>query len=43
MRAEAASKPDLDTLLELNRDYIASVQTSDVRRFDEILADDFLL
>ena len=33
---------DLDQLLELNRDYIRSVQTSDVRRFDEILADDFL-
>ena len=35
------SKSDLDTLLDLNRDYIRSVQTSDVRRFDEILADDF--
>ena len=33
---------DHDALLELNRDYIRSVQTSDVRRFDEILADDFL-
>ena len=33
---------DLDTLLDLNRDYIRSVQNSDVRRFDEILADDFL-
>jgi ketosteroid isomerase-like protein len=33
---------DLDTLLDLNRDYIRSVETSDVRRFDEILADDFL-
>jgi len=32
---------DLATLLELNQDYIRSVQTSDVRRFDEILADDF--
>jgi len=37
-----ASRSDLDTLLALNRDYIRSVQTSDVRRFDEILADDFL-
>jgi ketosteroid isomerase-like protein len=37
-----ASKSDHDTLLDLNRDYIRSVQTSDVRRFDEILADDFL-
>jgi ketosteroid isomerase-like protein len=33
---------DLDILQDLNRDYIRSVQTSDVRRFDEILADDFL-
>src|SRR5262245_27413549 len=32
---------DLDILLGLNRDYIRSVQNSDVRRFDEILADDF--
>jgi ketosteroid isomerase-like protein len=32
---------DLDTLIALNRDYIASVQSSDVRRFDEILAEDF--
>lgn len=36
------SKNDLDTLMELNRDYIQSVQHGDVRRFDEILADDFL-
>ena len=33
---------DLATLEKLNRDYIDSVQTSNVRRFDEILADDFL-
>ena len=33
---------DLDLLHDLNRDYISSVQHSDVRRFDEILADDFL-
>jgi ketosteroid isomerase-like protein len=33
---------EVATLEQLNRDYIASVQTSDVRRFDEILADDFL-
>jgi len=36
-----ASKSDLDELSDLNRDYITSVQTSDVRRFEEILADDF--
>ena len=40
--ARIAPEPDLDRLLGLNRDYIRSVQTSDVRRFDEILADDFL-
>jgi ketosteroid isomerase-like protein len=39
---DVASKSDHETLLTLNRDYIRSVQTSDVRRFDEILADDFL-
>ena len=33
---------DLDQLIELNNDYIRSVQTSDVRRFDEILSEDFL-
>ncbi len=32
---------DIDELTMLNRDYVASVQNSDVRRFDEILADDF--
>jgi ketosteroid isomerase-like protein len=42
MTTAVATSSDLDTLLALNRDYIRSVQTSDVRRFDEILADDFL-
>ena len=32
---------DQQTLEQLNRDYINSVQHSDVRRFDEILAEDF--
>jgi ketosteroid isomerase-like protein len=32
---------DLDMLHSLNHDYIASVQNGNVRRFDEILADDF--
>jgi len=41
MPAAAASKSDLDTLLDLNRDYIRSVQASDVSRFRQILADDF--
>jgi ketosteroid isomerase-like protein len=33
---------DLETLLALNADYIASVQHGDVQRFDAILADDFV-
>lgn len=42
MPAETIAQTDLETLQQLNRDYISSVQTSDVRRFDEILAEDFL-
>ena len=33
---------DHETLTALNRDYIASVQHSDVKRFGEILSEDFL-
>jgi ketosteroid isomerase-like protein len=33
---------DLDALQQLNADYIRAVQTSDVGRFEELLADDFL-
>ncbi len=32
---------DLAELTSLNRDYVNSVQNSDMKRFDEILADDF--
>lgn len=42
MRTETVAPADIDTLQQLNRDYIESVQTSDVRRFDQILAEDFL-
>ncbi len=35
------SKDDIDELTTLNRDYVNSVQNSDVKRFDEILAQDF--
>jgi len=42
MRSDAPTTTDLATLLRLNQDYITSVQTSDVRRFAEILAEDFL-
>ncbi len=41
MQTALAVTTDLDTLRDLNRDYIRSVQTADVQRFDEILADDF--
>jgi ketosteroid isomerase-like protein len=42
MPTETVVHTDVETLERLNRDYIRSVQTSDVRRFDEILAEDFL-
>jgi ketosteroid isomerase-like protein len=32
---------DIEQLTALNRDYVASVQNSDVKRFDEILASEF--
>lgn len=35
-------KTDHASLVELNGDYIRSVQNADVQRFREILADDFL-
>jgi ketosteroid isomerase-like protein len=43
MKTETATRSDdLDGLTALNRDYIHLVQHGDVRRFDEILAEDFL-
>jgi ketosteroid isomerase-like protein len=42
MPTDTVAHTDVDSLQQLNRDYIRSVQTSDVRRFDEILAEDFL-
>src|SRR3954464_14503598 len=42
LHSNAATESDHDALTRLNRDYIASVQNSDVARFDEILAEDFL-
>jgi ketosteroid isomerase-like protein len=39
---DAGSDADLAALLQLNADYIRSVQRSDVARFDELLAADFL-
>ena len=42
MLTATAAKSDQETLLALNADYIRSVQTSDVARFDQILAEDFV-
>jgi len=36
------SGTDVALLTKLNRDYVDSVQLSDIRRFDEILAEDFV-
>ena len=41
MPAAADVSADRPELRRLNREYIRSVQTSDVRRFDEILAEEF--
>ena len=41
MQTDSAQQADREALLALNDDYIKSVQLSDVRRFDEILAPDF--
>ena len=42
MPTTTATRSDLEILQSLNREYIRSVQESDVRRFDEILAPDFV-
>src|SRR3982750_3943343 len=46
MTAEAKDRrttmsKDIEELTALNRDYVNSVQNCDVKRFDEILAEDF--
>ena len=42
MQTNANTQRDLETLTALNRDYTASVQKGDVKRFEAILADDFM-
>jgi len=42
MQAQPAASSELALLADLNREYLRCVQFSDVKRFDEILADDFL-
>jgi hypothetical protein len=41
MQAETGTTSDLDVLVDLNREYIRSVQTSDTKWFRDTLADDF--
>ena len=43
MQTNANAQHDLDTLTALNLDFTASVQKGDVKRFEEILADDFMI
>ena len=43
MQTNANAQRDLDTLTALNRDFTASVQKGDVKRFEELLADDFMI
>ena len=42
MQTNANARRDLDMLTALNLDFFASVQKGDVKRFEEILADDFM-
>ena len=42
MQVETTVMDERRTLLDLNQSYIDAVQTMDVQRFREILADDFL-
>ena len=42
MQMNANAQRDLDTLNALNLDFFASVQKGDVKRFEKILADDFM-
>jgi ketosteroid isomerase-like protein len=42
MESDTSTRTDLDLLTRLNGDYVDSVQQGDVRRFQEILAEDFL-
>jgi hypothetical protein len=41
MQTKIDLRSDFDMLTDLNRDYIRSVQTSDVARFDKILSAEF--
>ena len=42
MQTNANAQHDLDTLTALNLDFFTAVEKGDVKRFEEILADDFM-
>ena len=42
MQTNVNEQRDLETLTALNRDFTASVQKGDVKRLEEIFADDFM-
>src|SRR5262249_35846049 len=42
MQTNANAQRDLETLTALNLDFFEAVQNGDVKRFEEILADDFM-
>ena len=42
MQTNVNAQRDLETLTALNREFTASVQKGDVKRFEKILADDFM-
>jgi len=42
VHSQSSLPNDLEVLTRLNADYITSVQKGDVKRFNEILSDDFL-
>ena len=43
MQTNVNAQRDRETLTALNRDFVASVQKGDVKRLDEIFADDFMV
>ena len=43
MQTNVNAQRDLETLTALNRDFVESVQTGDVKRLGEIFADDFMV
>lgn len=43
MQTMETAQRDVDTLTALNREFVASVQKRDVKRLEEILADDFMV